>query len=74
MQFYIKKISVFGDKIILNDGSQWVISEAYSAKCLNWYETQRILIKEVNPELSQYQLVNVDTADVAEALSVSGYP
>lgn len=74
MEYSIKKISVFGDKIILNNGSQWVVSGAYTEKCANWYETQRILIKEINTDLCQYQLVNVDNADIVEALSVSGYP
>lgn len=74
MQFFIKKVSVFGDKIILSNGSQWVVSEAHCSKSINWYETQRIIINEINAELGCYQLVNLDTADAAEAHSVSGYP
>jgi hypothetical protein len=66
----IKKISVFGDKMILSDGSQWLISEAYAWKCAKWHETQRIVVKEVDAKLSQYRLINVDAADAAEAYSV----
>jgi hypothetical protein len=72
--YQVKKVSVYGDKVILSNGSQWLISPDYVSKCVSWYETQRIIIKEINSELSQYQLVNVDTADIAEAHVVSGYP
>ena len=74
VEHQLKKVSVFGDKIILGDGSQWVIAADHCSKSINWYETQRILVREVNGEVGRYQLVNVDTADIVEAQLVSGRP
>jgi len=74
VEHQLKKVSVFGDKIILSDGSQWVIAEDHCSKSINWYETQRILVREVNVGVGRYQLVNVDTADIVEAKLVTGRP
>ena len=72
--YHVKKVSVFGDKVILDNGSQWLISPDYVEKCVAWYETQRVVIKELNVAQCQYQLINVETADIVEAHAVSGYP
>jgi hypothetical protein len=73
MLFTIKRVSVFGDKVILNNSSQWVIPESHRGTSQQWCETQVIAVKEVDATQKLYQLVNLDTSQVAEAVAVN-YP
>ena len=68
--YTVKKVSVFGDKIILSDGSKWLIAPDYASKCVGWYETHKVVVKEINGEVYKYQLVNVETADIVDAHAV----
>ena len=71
--FTIKRVSVFGDKIILNNSSQWVVPEPHRCTSQQWLETQVVAVKEVDAAHRLYQLVNLDTSQVADAVSVN-YP
>lgn len=74
IEYSVLKVSKNGNKVTLNDGSQWEISPGDSTKCCLWYPAQRIQIKKVTGIVYQYQLINRDTfePDIAECQQTSG--
>ena len=53
--------------IRLSDGSRWAINPGDLSKTALWYETQRVVVKEIDGPVYRYVLVNLDTSAPDEA-------